>query len=461
MVSRYFKELVRSVGYWAIIPGIITAVGLLMPEGVISHATILMLYLISVLLCSLRAGHISVLACAIVNFLFFNYFFTEPRYSLQMDNLSELVSSVVFILFALLAGGVSWQLKKQISLLESQSRFLRAQIKLGQQLQTIEEEPQAVSILAAVAREVFNDAVRFQLLEPETNANPEKVWRVTWVIRDGQIISPDKQAMLTNIRDQVQTTLDRLSVLNELRQAERKNDEDRLRTALLSSVSHDLKTPLVTMIGAASSLRDLGQDIKAEEGQELLDSIISEARRLEDYIQNLLDMTRLGHGTLSLSRQWVSIDEIYHVVIKRITASIPSHSVRLESKANLPSVHVHAALVEQALYNAVDNAIKAGGAASEVLVRVKKSSDYIYIYVCDHGPGIPEEEWQNIFDPFYTFNQGDSYEKGTGLGLSICRSIMRVHGGDARIIQPPANFNHCLLLTLPIEHTEEDPDAED
>ncbi|HTQ98900.1 MAG TPA: ATP-binding protein [Candidatus Acidoferrum sp.] len=244
-----------------------------------------------------------------------------------------------------------------------------------------------------------------------------------------------------------------------IKEAKRKHDEEKLRTALLSSVSHDLKTPLVTMLGAATSLRDLHQDLNRKDRADLLDSIISETQRLESYIQNLLDMTRLGHGKLSLSRVWVSVSEIYNVVSKRILRQFPHQDLRLEMPENLPPLHVHAALIEQGLFNGIENACKAGGPSSRIMVQAvveplsagahPNAAPMISIRICDQGPGLPADEWEPVFDQFYTFNQGDRYEKGTGLGLSICRSIFRVHGGDAKIIPPPPGYHHCLLLRLP------------
>ncbi len=245
-----------------------------------------------------------------------------------------------------------------------------------------------------------------------------------------------------------------------IKEARRKHDEEKLRTALLSSVSHDLKTPLVTMLGAATSLRDLREDLNEQDRAELLDSIISETQRLESYIQNLLDMTRLGHGKLSLSRGWVSVSEIYNVVSKRILRQFPEQNLLFEMPENLPALHVHAALIEQGWFNGLENACKAGGATGTVLIQASTEAydgiathmsdmPMINIRICDQGPGLPVSEWDLVFDQFYTFNQGDRYEKGTGLGLSICRSIFRVHGGEAKIIPPPPGYNHCLLLKLP------------
>jgi two-component system sensor histidine kinase KdpD len=212
------------------------------------------------------------------------------------------------------------------------------------------------------------------------------------------------------------------------------------------------------MLGAATSLRDLDKDLNRDDRFELLGSIISETQRLESYIQNLLDMTRLGHGKLSLSRGWVSVSEIYNIASKRILRQFPHQNLQLEMPDNLPPLHVHAALIEQGVFNGLENACKAGGPDGKIMVQATveppeatdaNSVPMINIRVCDQGPGLPAAEWEPVFDQFYTFNQGDRYEKGTGLGLSICRSIFRVHGGDARIVAPPAGYQHCLLLRVP------------
>jgi two-component system sensor histidine kinase KdpD len=254
----------------------------------------------------------------------------------------------------------------------------------------------------------------------------------------------------------VRISLSRLQAARILKEAERKSDEEKLRSALLASVSHDLKTPLVTMLGAATSLRDLHEDLGPADSAELLDCIISESGRLESYIQNLLDMTRLGHGPLALSRAWVSVEEIWHVVEKRVARLLANHKLRWRQQGDIPVLHVHPALIEQALFNALDNALKAGGIEQEILVEATWRNDTVTLLVCDHGPGLPPSEWEAVFDQFYTFSLGDRYEKGTGLGLSICRSIFRVHGGDARIVPPPAGFSHCLELTLPVTRTSAD-----
>src|SRR5690606_17325129 len=127
-----------------------------------------------------------------------------------------------------------------------------------------------------------------------------------------------------------------------------------------------------------------------------------------------------GQEKLPLARQWISFDEIHEVVLRRIDRRWTRHRIRLKAEPDLPRLNVHPALIEQALCNALDNALKAGGPDQEVLVDVRKSGDKLSIRVCDHGPGLPPSEWEAVFDQFHTFSQGD-YKMGAGLGLSICR----------------------------------------
>ena len=444
---RRFIPLLNTVQFWLALPLLVTLVGFL-PGGYISNSTLLMLYLIGVLYCSVRTEVAGLTACSVLSFLLFNFFFTEPRYSLLMNDLNELVSALLFVAFAILTGNVSYQLKAQLRSLEAQGRFLQAQVDLGEKMQRIEREEDLLPLLHNLSRDIFDGEVGFRLLPARSAQNPDDTWHMTWTLPGAGKLDEERQAMLLSVREEVQPVLERLAVSRALKQAERKSDEDRLRSALLSSVSQDLKTPLVTMRDLATALREQAGDESAQR----LDSIISESRRLERYIENLIDMTRLGQGELTLSRQWITVEKIYRVVMRRIDRQWPDNRVTLKAEPELPSLQVHAALVEQALFNAIDNALKAGGKDAEVVVDVRKTGPQISIRVCDHGPGLPESEWEAVFDQFYTCGQYDQhYETGIGLGLSICRSIFRIHGGDAVIVPAPREFGHCLLMTLPFD----------
>ncbi len=388
---RLFKPYLHAEPFWLPsigLPILVTGIGYL-PTDWITHSTLLMLYLMVVLYCAWQTDWRGVLVSSVLAFLLFNYFHTQPRYSLLMHDVSELTAAFAFMVFALLAGGLANRLQRQVAQLQDQERSLTAQVDL------------------------LNKASR------------------------------------------------------ERKEAERRADEEGLRNALLSSVSHDLKTPLVTMLGSATSLRELHEDLSEADRLELLDSIIDESQRLERYIQNLLDMTRLGHGELSLNRQWISVEELYHVVIRRLGRAEVTDRIRLISAEPRPSLWVHGALIEQALFNALDNALKASPKGGLIEVRAHCEAGELHLDVCDQGKGLPEAEWEAVFGQFYSFSRGDQYTKGSGLGLTICRGMMRVHGGDARIVPPPEGFGHCLRLSLPLadnppsENGTDDHDTDD
>ena len=443
MVGTSLRPTLISASLWLGLPILVTCAGLFL-----NHSALLMLYLCAVLYTALHTGKYAVLGCAALSFLLFNFFHTSPRFSLQMRDPDELIAAMVFVAFALLAGTVASRLQTQLARLQVQRQFLHAQVQLNRELQDLDDEAAIPKVIDSLFQHLFPGLV-FDMNRFAGAAGSDSVLVLQWNKRQPIRGDDDLSALLASLQEQIQNTLVRMRTARDMHETERRNDEEKLRSALLASVSHDLKTPLVTMMGAATSLRDLETDLSRSDRDALLESIISESQRLESYIQNLLDMTRLGHGELGLSRAWISASEIYHVVIRRIARQFPAHRVRLQQHSPLPLLYVHSALIEQGLYNVIENALKAGG-NSEVLVEVLQKNEWLILQICDHGPGLPHSEWETVFDQFYTFSLGDRYEKGTGLGLSICRSIFRVHGGDALIIPAPAGFTHCVELSLPV-----------
>ncbi|MFG1496911.1 ATP-binding protein [Saccharospirillum sp. HFRX-1] len=428
-----------------LLPVLVTLLGWL-PGAWLNQSTHLLLYLMVALVCALWTGWAGVLICAFLGFALFNFFHTQPRFSFQMHDAGELAAALAYVFFALLAGWLAYRLRSQLLQLQFQEGFLKAQLRLMAQLQRGDD---LTAALAEFSAERFPDQLRLIPAPGERDAlTGARALRVE--VLNEQRLPASWRTLVRSLGEQVQTALERDAAADELKRAERQADEERLRSALLSSVSHDLKTPLVTMMGSATSLRDLHADLSEQDRLDLLDSIIDESQRLETYIQNLLDMTRLGQGELSLNRQWVSVEELYAVMARRLTQDSQRQRLRLKAEVDLPSLWVHAALVEQALYNAVDNAFKASPPDGQVLIRVRRQDDWMVLDVCDQGKGLPVDQWEAVFAQFYSFSRGDRYEKGSGLGLTICRGMMRVHGGEACIVPPPEGFGHCLRLSLPL-----------
>jgi len=230
-------------------------------------------------------------------------------------------------------------------------------------------------------------------------------------------------------------------------------ETERLRTALLSSVSHDLRSPLASVIGAASSLTAYGDSLSDADRRELLESIRSESERLDRYIQNLLDMTRLGSGPMKLQRDWVALEEILGSALARLRKLFPSIEVVAELAPSLPPLFVHPALVEQALFNVLENAAKFSPEGAPLRLHARREGDRLLLDVTDRGPGIPEEERRRIFDLFYSAARGDrggGAARGSGLGLTIVRGMVGAHGGKVEALPGEGGTGTTIRMSLPL-----------
>ncbi len=214
----------------------------------------------------------------------------------------------------------------------------------------------------------------------------------------------------------------RTRLVADLETAHLHNETERLRSALLSSVSHDLRSPLAAMIGSADSLSNYADAMDAGDRRTLLDTIVVEGERLDRYIQNLLDMTRLGHDGLKLNRDWIGVDELIGSAARRLQRYQPEVRLQLDIPAALAPIWVHPALVEQAVFNVMENAARFSPPGVPVEVRARQRDGELCIEVIDEGPGIPDAERSRIFDMFYSVERGDRGRQGTGLGLTICQA---------------------------------------
>jgi two-component system, OmpR family, sensor histidine kinase KdpD len=243
--------------------------------------------------------------------------------------------------------------------------------------------------------------------------------------------------------------LERARLASELEGARVQGETERLRNALLSSVSHDLRSPLASMIGSAGTLSNYGDQLPPSERKELLDAILGEGQRLDRYIQNLLDMTRLGHGTLKLNRDWTDSAEIVASAVTRMRKLFPELRVDSTLPEETVLLFVHPALIEQALFNILENAARFSPPGEPVRVVVRVAGDRMFIDVTDRGPGIPEEERARIFDMFYSVARGDRAPQGTGLGLAICRGMIGAHGGSVEAL-PGDGVGTTIRISLPL-----------
>jgi two-component system sensor histidine kinase KdpD len=258
-------------------------------------------------------------------------------------------------------------------------------------------------------------------------------------------LAPDQLDLLETLARQAASALERVRLASDAEQARLAVEAERLRSTLLSSVSHDLRTPLATITGAASTLLQPGSLDGAAE-RELKEAIYEEAERLNRLVTNLLDMTRLESGSLQLSRDWHSLEELVGTALARLERGAKGRPIKVSIPADLPLVPVDGVLVEQVLVNLLDNALKYTPPGSAIRVTATSRDGAVTVEVADEGPGLPIGAEERVFETFY---RGGSGQRGFGLGLPICSAIVTAHGGRIWAENRPSR-GAVFRFTLPL-----------
>ena len=266
----------------------------------------------------------------------------------------------------------------------------------------------------------------------------------------GPILSPEGRRLLDALADMGALAIERVRLVEDLDRAERAAETDRLRQALLTSISHDLRTPLASVLGAASTLRDLDAALPAEAKAELLATIIEESERLNRFIANLLDMTRLEAGAVAPNLSAQDVAETVDTALRRTQKILADHRVAVEVEADLPALALDPVLFEQVLVNLLDNAAKYAPEGSTVTVRARRAGDRVRIAVLDEGDGLPEADVERVFDKFYRVRKGDRVRAGTGLGLAISRGFVEAMGGTVTAENRRDRGGACFTVSLPV-----------
>ena len=272
-------------------------------------------------------------------------------------------------------------------------------------------------------------------------------------LKDVQAVINTEQKQLAELMvEYLAQAIFRTQLTKALEIANVNSETEKLRSALLSSVSHDLRSPLASMIGAADTLSTYRHSMNENDQDSLLEAIHLEGERLDRYIQNLLDMTRLGHEGLSLKRDWIGVDELIGSAVRRLNRYMPDALVEVRAPQESLSLFVHAALIEQAIFNVLENAAKFSPENKAVMIEVQQvNENEIEIAITDKGQGIPEGERERIFDMFYTMQRGDRGQYGTGLGLTIVKAIVGAHMGKIMASSGKNNQGTCIRIKLPIQ----------
>ncbi|MFI5020225.1 MAG: ATP-binding protein [Alphaproteobacteria bacterium] len=269
--------------------------------------------------------------------------------------------------------------------------------------------------------------------------------------RPGPILTPDERRLLDALSDLIAVAIERVHLAEDIDEARIAAEADRLRSTLLTSISHDLRTPLASIIGSITTFKTLKDPVDPRVKGELIATIQEEAERLNRFVGNLLDMSRLESGALPIKRQVLDVGELLETSLRRAARLVSHHRVEVDVAADLPMISGDATLLEQALFNLIDNAAKYAPAGSPIRVSARRSGDRLQLEVSDEGPGIPPDHLERIFDKFHRVAaDGDKRPPGTGLGLAICRGFVEALGGTLRAANRADRRGAVFTITLPL-----------
>ncbi len=502
----------QKAGYAAgiLLTGVASGLALLLDQW-LQSGNLVLIYVMAVVLAGLKFGARPAIFTALLSFLSFDFFLTEPFYSFDVNKHHDVATLIFMLVIGMVCGPAASRIRQQLLLLKAANRYSELQRDFAQQLTVLHQTEDLWLLLAKQLQQALRCPVHLVLWQAQQQqllpTLPQPLLALDqamldWCRRHQQragrfsdtlnasswtalpVLSPapaatqplavlmlqlpasqlvlrsDDLDLIQSLVQQAASVWQRIDLSTALESSKIKAEMEQLRSALLSSVSHDLRSPLAAMMGSAESLQVLDQQLLPADRTELLNTIVSESQRLDRYIQNLLDMTRLGHGTLKLQRDWVSIDDIVGSAKQRLKRFFPHQALIYQPDVKMPPLYVHAALLEQALFNILENAAKYSPEGEAVVLRVRHQSggsgqSSCRIEIADKGPGIPAQLREKVFDMFYVVADGDSKRHNTGMGLAICRGMIGAHGGTVRAMAAVDGTGSLFVIELPL--TEPQP----
>ncbi|NWJ24296.1 sensor histidine kinase KdpD [Rhizobium sp. RM] len=501
-VRLRISSLARPFGIAAlsVLPAI--AVGTIM-DRLVYLPNVSLLFLLAVLCAATYAGFTAAIFAALLSALGYNFFFITPRYNFTIAAPHEVFALFVFIAAAILAGSLASRIREQANMARSRATAMQALYDFARKLSGTADVDEVLwasvtQLQAGIRRNVVlllpqNDTLDTAAAwPPDTELGVTEIAAARWANERKEpagsgtgtlpncrfqfrpLTSPhgvvgvcgyevgdepldsNAERMLSAIIDQTATAIDRARLSSESAEQAARLENERYREALLSSISHDLRTPLATITGAVTSLRELGDRMPPESRDDLLQSIEEEGARLTRFVANLLDMTRITAGTLKAKREWVDVSDVVRLATERARKYFPAQAFETGIATDLPLLRGDSVLLEQVLFNLLDNAAKYGG-GEPVNIYARKDGRELIISVTDLGKGIPTADLDRIFEKFYRRSKSDGRAPGTGLGLSIARGFIEAMGGRIHAESPAVRKRGTrIVMRFPIEEKQAD-----
>jgi two-component system, OmpR family, sensor histidine kinase KdpD len=498
---------VNVLAYASSAGAVLLALGIaLLIERFVGLQSVSLVFLMAVLASAIAWGLWPALFACLLSVLTFNFFFLPPIYTLTISDPENVVALFFFALVALVVSKLTAATRMQIvsartrakataelyafsrklagigtldDLLWATAFQVSSMLKVATVLLLPDSESRGLSLASAyppddTLAEADMAAARWcwEHNHPTGRGSdtlPGGKWLflplrtgsgtvgVIGIERDA-LLTPDEHRLVDALADQVAVAIERISLARGLAEARVLAETERLRAALLTSISHDLRTPLASIMGTVSSLRSYADKYDAADRDELLATLESEAERLNRFVGNLLDMTRLESGAIELKLDLVDVAEIIGAAVERAGSILAQHRVEISVASDLPMLRLDPILFEQVLFNLLDNAAKYSPPGSRIDLKARRDVDAVAIEVVDEGPGIPPDDLERIFDKFYRVQAQDRRRAGTGLGLAICRGFIEAQGGRIDAHNRRDRSGAILSLRIPVPEAAEIPE---
>ena len=432
-------------------------------RDVLTIANISLFYVLVTLIAAVLLGTGPSLLSAVLSFFSFNFFLVRPYYTLAVEDPRELLDLLVFLAAALIAGQLAAYARQQAEAAGLNAQQQEILYALTSALSPLTEPAAIRAELRRVAIERLGATHIDFLPSRAVNPVPEGAGNAVFLLLEAgetihgtlravfpQPLPPSHYRLLSACASQAALALHRVELTVQAQRSQALAEADRLKTALLHAVSHDLRTPITIIKTSAATLDALGDRLPSAERRELAHAVEAQADLLNRLVGNLLDMSRLQAGAMVLHRELNSLEEIAGDVAAVAFQQQGAERIALDFPDDLPLVPFDYGLMRQALSNIVDNALRYEPDARRVLIRGRLDADHARLEVVNHGPTIPAEEKARITEPFYQSRDGRSVFGSVGLGLAIARGIVEVHHGAMWVEDTPGG-GATFVITLPQE----------
>ncbi len=467
--------------------------------GHLELANLVMVYLLGVVFVATRFGRGPSVLASVLGVGFFDFLFVEPYYSFSVSHSQYLITLLAMLIVGIVVSNLMINVRSQAKVASHRERRAAALYSMSKELSSSQSEEDAVGIAVKHLHAEFsspnvvlfpnnNDRIVFpnqpalaqsfrgadlsvaqwvfdhnEIAGQGTNTlpgseaiyfpihNEDKVLGVLALlpINLRRVFLPEQQKLLDTFLGQIGQAVARIRFSEQIRSTQMQMEAERLRNSLLSAISHDLRTPLATIIGSASAIAQDNGELNALDRLALGQGIVDEAERMANLVNNILDMARLEAGVLELNKQWYPLEEIIGTVLTTLQKQLSNRPIKVKLPKGIPMIWGDSVMIEQVLINLLENAVRytPQGSELEIIAEIHPSS--AEITVADHGQGIPKGQEQQLFEKFYQ-TRHETAQSGVGLGLAICRAIVEIHGGNI-YARNRAEGGAEFVFSLPLE----------